>query len=689
MGAVGPSQIVVVINGKIKAFNKSGTSSFGTDTDNFFASVRSASVSDPHVRYDRLSQRWFVTMIDVLNTGNRVLIAVSSGPAINNFTSWSFFQFQHDLVGTTPNSDTGHFADYDMLGVDKNALYIGANIFGTSMGGGVIGTTGYVVNKSNLLSGILTVTAFRQIGAINGFGDGPWSPQGVDNDDPNATEGYFIGVDRNLSGVLYLRRISDPGGSPTISGNLTLTVPSTAAPIPQPSKSATKNLDSLGSRLFAAAIHRNKIAGTTSLWTAHNILVDNTGVGTGSGDRNGSRWYEIGNLTTTPTLIQAGTLFDTAASNPRGFWIPSVTASGQGHMALGCSYAGSNDFVGCAAAGRLRADALGVTQPPTLAVFGAGGYNSSESTATHRWGDYSQTVVDPNDDMTMWTFQEYVTAPNSWAVRAIQLRAPRPAWPVGAVPLTLTAGQTNVDVVVTGVSASGSEYFDPGPDIGGPGFSNHITAFITTDVIVNSVTFSNPTNITLNVSVAPDATPGARSIMVTNPDKQITNSAFGILTVIAPPPVVNFDASPVIGGAPLTVYFTNLTTGATDYAWDFGDASSSTNANPINTYTNAGSYTVTLTAVGSGGTNTLSKTNFIAVTNSISAPALMISGYTSTNFLFSFDTLSGKTYLVQYKDLLTDPDWQLLSSVPGDGIAHTITNSFLDSPQRFFRLTVQ
>jgi PKD repeat protein len=253
----------------------------------------------------------------------------------------------------------------------------------------------------------------------------------------------------------------------------------------------------------------------------------------------------------------------------------------------------------------------------------------------------------------------------------------------------LTAGQTNVDVVVTGVSASGSEYFDPGPDIGGPGFSNHITAFITTDVIVNSVTFSNPTNITLNVSVAPDATPGARSIMVTNPDKQITNSAFGILTVIAPPPVVNFDASPVIGGAPLTVYFTNLTTGATDYAWDFGDASSSTNANPINTYTNAGSYTVTLTAVGSGGTNTLSKTNFIAVTYSISAPALMISGYTSTNFLFSFDTLSGKTYLVQYKDLLTDPDWQLLSSVPGDGIAHTITNSFLDSPQRFFRLTVQ
>src|ERR1051326_614224 len=59
MGAVGPSQIMVVVNGRIKMFNKSGTALFSTSPDNFFASVRSAGTSDPHVRYDRLSQRWF------------------------------------------------------------------------------------------------------------------------------------------------------------------------------------------------------------------------------------------------------------------------------------------------------------------------------------------------------------------------------------------------------------------------------------------------------------------------------------------------------------------------------------------------------------------------------------------------------------------------------------------------------
>jgi PKD repeat protein len=687
MGAVGPSQVMVIVNGRIKLFSKTGTALFSTSTDNFFDSVRSAGTSDPHVRYDRLSQRWYVTMIDVTNTENRVLIAVSSDSVISSFTAFSFFQFQHDLPGTTPNSDTGHFADYDMLGVDRLALYIGANIFGASTGGGVIGTTAYVVNKSNLLSGTLTVTAFRQIGAVSGTGPGPWSPQGVDNDDPAATEGYFIGVDRNLSGVLYIRRISDPGGSPSISDNLTVTVPATSAPIPQPSKGATKNLDALGTRLFAAAIHRNKIDGTTSLWTAHNIQVDNTGVATSSGGRNGSRWYEIGNLTTTPTLIEAGTLFDSATTNPRGFWIPSVAASGQGHMALGCSYAGSNDFAGVAVAGRLRTDPLGATQAPTLAVFGPAAYNLSETPDPHRWGDYSQTVVDPTDDMTMWTFQEYCNAPSSWAVRAIQLRPPRPAYPISAVPASLLQGQTNIDVVVTGVSASGSGYFDPGPDPGGPGYLNHISAFITSDVTVNKVTFSNPTNITLNVSVASDAALGPRAISVTNPDKQFTNSASGILTILAGPPVVDFTAGPLSGLAPLTVYFTNLVSGAADYMWDFGDGSSSTNISPSNVYTNAGNYSVTLVAVGPGGTNSVTKTNFVTVTN-LPPPVVVVNGSDGTNFIFSFSTVPGKTYVVQYKDLLSDPVWQTLGSVPGDGTLQTVTNS-LTVPQRFYRLNVQ
>ena len=312
MGAVGPTQLLLIANGRIKVFNKDGTPGpLNTTTDNFFASVTSAGSSDPRARYDRLSQRWFITMIDVA-TDNKILIAVSSGPTITGAGSFTFFQFQHDLVGTTPNSDTGGFADYDSLGVDRFALYIGINVFNAA-GTALLGTTGFVVNKSNLFSGTLTVTAFRQLATATGAG--PFAPRGVSNDDPTATEGYFIGVDNVVFSKLQVRRVSNPGGTPSISGNLSLTVPTTDFPISQVHKGNTlnQNLDALDDRLFGAAIHKNKITGTSSLWTAHNIQVSSSGTASSTGGRNGSRWYEIGSLSGTPTLVQAGTLFDSAA----------------------------------------------------------------------------------------------------------------------------------------------------------------------------------------------------------------------------------------------------------------------------------------------------------------------------------------------------------------------------------------
>ncbi|GEO05617.1 hypothetical protein AAE02nite_32810 [Adhaeribacter aerolatus] len=49
------------------------------------------------------------------------------------------------------------------------------------------------------------------------------------------------------------------------------------------------------------------------------------------------------------------------------------------------------------------------------------------------------------------------------------------------------------------------------------------------------------------------------------------------------------------GFAPFTASFTNTTTGATGYLWDFGDGSTSAEAVPTHQYTSEGSYDVTLT----------------------------------------------------------------------------------------------
>jgi PKD repeat protein len=360
--------------------------------------------------------------------------------------------------------------------------------------------------------------------------------------------------------------------------------------------------------------------------------------------------------------------------------------SGQGHMALGCSYAGTNATAGVAVSGRFRADPLGSTQPATLAIVSSFGYNVGENGAVHRWGDFSQTVVDPADDMTMWTFQEYTSATSTWGVQAIQLKAPLPATPISVFPALLIEGQSNVDLSITGTSVSGSEFFDPGPDVGGPGYTNHISAAINSGgIAVNGVTFIGPTNITINVTVLPGVTSGARTLTVTNPDGQSKTSVSALLTVYGIP-VPTFSANLTSGVPPLTVTFTNLSTGATNYTWDFGDGNFSSATNTSNVYSNVGRYNVKLTTIGPAGVSSLTRTNYISV---VTPPIVAGPTLVGTNLSFSFGTLSGFTYIVQFNDSLSTGSWQNGQVVAGDGNVQSVFVPSTAPAQRFFRLLVQ
>jgi PKD repeat protein len=266
------------------------------------------------------------------------------------------------------------------------------------------------------------------------------------------------------------------------------------------------------------------------------------------------------------------------------------------------------------------------------------------------------------------------------------------------------------------------------------------------------------------------------------------------IVVTNPPlPDVNFIADITNGVAPLVVNFTNLATGALQYEWAFGDGHLSSLENPTYIYTNAGSYDVSLTAIGAGGTNTLSISNFIVVmpaarlivspvslifgliptgaiahsefvltnaganalsgnatispgpfhlingvsnsvmnisfdiapfastnlllsfsspiqdffsnavvfasnggdaTNAVigealSPPVLLPSRLAGSNFIFSFSSLQGKTYWIQYKESLANPIWQDLESIPGNGETVSVTNLLSTNAHGFFRLRAQ
>jgi PKD repeat protein len=82
-------------------------------------------------------------------------------------------------------------------------------------------------------------------------------------------------------------------------------------------------------------------------------------------------------------------------------------------------------------------------------------------------------------------------------------------------------------------------------------------------------------------------------------------------------PTALFTGTPLAGGAPLAVTFTDQSTGlATSWSWDFGDSSpAGTDQNPVHTYTNPGTYTVALTATNSSGSNTITKTSYVTATS--------------------------------------------------------------------------
>ena len=82
-------------------------------------------------------------------------------------------------------------------------------------------------------------------------------------------------------------------------------------------------------------------------------------------------------------------------------------------------------------------------------------------------------------------------------------------------------------------------------------------------------------------------------------------------------PIPDFDGQPRTGPYPLTVAFTDLSTGtATSWQWDFGDGGTSSQENPTHTFGTFGSFTVSLTVSDGTTPNTVTKTGFIVTGHS-------------------------------------------------------------------------
>ena len=190
----------------------------------------------------------------------------------------------------------------------------------------------------------------------------------------------------------------------------------------------------------------------------HEAIVVNHSIVAGTS--GGVRWYELRNLSATPSIFQQGTYAPDASYR----WMGSIAMDKVGNMALGYSTSSSSLHPEIRYTGRLAGDAAGqMTQGEATIFAGAG----SQTGTLSRWGDYSSMSIDPADDCTFWYTTEYIPANGTfnWRTRIASFTFPScinngPDFALSATPASQSVTQGgSTSYTVTETPQNGFSWF--------------------------------------------------------------------------------------------------------------------------------------------------------------------------------------------------------------------------------------
>ena len=300
-----------------------------------------------------------------------------------------------------------------------------------------------------------------------------------------------------------------------------------------------------------------------------------------------------------------------------------------GTMVTGCGAANGNNGVGVAGVGWNLSHRM-------MRVSNSTGGGASLSNLQHA----ARTAVENGDRVASVSYSGCDTNSNLTTATYIKSIGGLLVWAAGNDNRNLTFGnRDNDDIIIAGATTSSDakasfSAYGQFVDVTAPGAS-----VLTTDsgsnsdyAYVSGTSFACPLTAGLCGliwSADPSLTPNeVESILKSGADDLgsagVDNTygygrinSYGSLSLLGGntnPPVAEFSGTPTSGTAPLTVSFSDLSSGSPDsWSWNFGDGNSSSAQNPSHTYTNPGSYTVTLTASNSNGSDGETKVDYIVV----------------------------------------------------------------------------
>ncbi|MFL6335137.1 MAG: hypothetical protein ACJ754_17640 [Pyrinomonadaceae bacterium] len=407
-GAVGLDRVFTNTNTNYRIHDKTTGAPLSTvSIDTFWGPSGGVGFFDPQIQFDPYNQRWILAVTSsAQSASSSISIAVSqtSDPA----GAYNVFRFVVGCASGAVGCDAeGEWADYPMLGFNKNWIAVGMNMFNLAATKNNDNKV-LVLDYPSARTGTAVATIFSGIGI--GFCNHPvttysateetlYLAQHLSSHDATYRLNRITGTPAAPSLTLGTDKIRTGGGWVQPGGDILpqQCVAGVGAPT-QTCPTTIRKLD-----VGDAQVRSNPVFRDGRVYYAQTV-----GLPAGGLTHTAAQWTILD--AATGNFVDGGRVEDpTATATNGGKWYayPSLSVNRNGDILLGFSEFESDDYADAGYAFRLGTDAAGTMRDPFIYKEGEDYYEKTFGTARNRWGDYSHTLIDPVNDRDLWTIQEY------------------------------------------------------------------------------------------------------------------------------------------------------------------------------------------------------------------------------------------------------------------------------------------